>query len=136
MVDDNLIIKNSGVPHIPYHIIDDKGNVIADLFHNIESMSYARLFKNAPRMHKILWDVLENYSDSINNNSVSIKDLKILKDISELQLEILEPIDGRTETSWQDEILERLEKEKLGEIFNSVSQSEKDLSKKKSNKKD
>ena len=95
MVEDDLIIKNSGVPHLPFHIIDDKGNVIADLFHNIQSVSYARLFKNAPRMHKILWDVLENYSVSINDNSISDKDLKILKDISELQVELLEPINNR-----------------------------------------
>ena len=43
-------------------------------------------------MHKILWDVLENYSVSINNNSLTDNDLKILKDISELQTSLLEPI--------------------------------------------
>jgi len=43
-------------------------------------------------MHKILWDVLENYSVSINNNSLTDNDLKILKDISELQISLLEPI--------------------------------------------
>tara|TARA_R110000782_G_scaffold177879_2_gene268780 strand:+ start:262 stop:687 length:426 start_codon:yes stop_codon:yes gene_type:complete len=117
MVEDDLIIKNSGVPHLPFHIIDDKGNVIADLFHNIQSVSYARLFKNAPRMHKILWDVLENYSVSINDNSISDKDLKILKDISELQVELLEPINNRNETSWQDEVFEKNKDEPLPEVF-------------------
>jgi hypothetical protein len=92
MVEDNLLIQSSGVPHLPFHIKDEKGHVIADLLHNINSVSYARLFKNAPLMHKILWDVLENYSVSINNNSLTDNDLKILKDISELQISLLEPI--------------------------------------------
>jgi hypothetical protein len=116
MVEDDLIIKNSGVPHLPFHIIDEKGNVIADLFHNVQSVSYARLFKNAPRMHKILWDVLENYSCSINDNSISDKDLKILKDISELQVELLEPIDNRTELTWQDEVFEKHKDEPLADL--------------------
>jgi len=134
MVEDDLIIKNSGVPHLPFHIIDEKGNVIADLFHNVQSVSYARLFKNAPRMHRILWDVLENYSASINDNSISDKDLKILKDISELQVELLEPIDNRTELTWQDEVYEKLKDEPLPEPFNPNPNSEKYFGKK-SNKK-
>jgi len=117
MVEDNLIIKKSGVPHLPFNIIDENGNVIADLFHNLQSVSYARLFKNAPRMHKILWDVLANYSVSINDNTISDKDLKILKDISELQVELLEPIGARTETTLQDEVLEKNIDEPLARIF-------------------
>tara|TARA_Y100000389_G_C17419718_1_gene495985 strand:+ start:305 stop:703 length:399 start_codon:yes stop_codon:yes gene_type:complete len=123
MVEDDLIIKNSGVPHIPHHIIDEKGNVVADIFHNIDSQSYARLFKNAPRMQKILWDVLENYSVSINDNNISDKDLKILKDISELQVELLEPIDNRTETTWQDEVFEKNKDESLPEVFLDPNQT-------------
>ena len=123
MVEDVLIIKNSGVPHLPFHIVDGKGNVIADIFHNIQSVTYARLFKNAPRMHQILWDVLENYSVSINDNSISDKDLKILKDISELQVELLEPIDNRTETTWQDEVFEKHKKEPLPEVFIDPNQT-------------
>lgn len=123
MVEDDLIIKNSGVPHLPFHIIDEKGNVIADIFHNIQSVTYARLFKNAPRMHQILWDVLENYSVSINNNSISDKDLKILKDISELQVELLEPIDNRTEITWQDEVFEKHKDEPISEVFSPNPQS-------------
>ena len=123
MVEDDLIIKNSGVPHLPFHIIDKKGNVIADIFHNIQSVTYARLFKNAPRMHQILWDVLENYSVSINDNSISDKDLKILKDISELQVELLEPIDNRTEITWQDEVFEKHKNEPLPEVFIDPNQT-------------
>ena len=123
MVEDDLIIKNSGVPHLPFHIVDDKGNVIADIFHNIQSVTYARLFKNAPRMHQILWDVLENYSVSINDNSISDKDLKILKDISELQVELLEPIDNRTEITWQDEVFEKHKNEPLPEVFIDPNQT-------------
>jgi len=134
MIKDNLIIKHSGVPHLPFHIIDEQGNVIADLFHNIESVSYARLFKNAPRMHKILWDVLENYSVSINNNGLSDKDLKILKDITELQVELLEPIDIRTPTTWQDEVYEKHKDEPLSEPFNPNPQSEKYFGEKKDKK--
>ncbi len=117
MVEDDLIIKNSGVPHIPHHIIDEKGNVVADIFHNIDSQYYARLFKNAPRMQKILWNVLENYSVSINDNNISDKDLKILKDISELQVELLEPIENRTETTWQDEVFEKYKEDIVSELF-------------------
>lgn len=123
MVEDDLIIKNSGIPHLPFHIIDEKGNVIADLFHNVQSVSYARLFKNAPRMHKILLDVLENYSVSINDNSIFDKDLKILKDISELQVELLEPIDNRTELTWQDEVFEKHKNEQLPEVFIDPNQT-------------
>jgi len=123
MVEDDLIIKNSGVPHLPFHIVDSKGNVIADIFHNIQSVTYARLFKNAPRMHQILWDVLENYSVSINDNSISDKDLKILKDISELQVELLEPIDNRTEITWQDEVFEKHKNEPLPEVFIDPNQT-------------
>lgn len=117
MIKDNLTIKNSGVPHQPQHIIDEDGNVIASLYHNLKSELYARLFKNAPRMNKILWDVLENYSASINDDNVSDKDLKILKDISQLQVELLEPIDNRTETTWQDEVFEKHKGESLSEPF-------------------
>lgn len=116
MVEDNLIIKNSGVPHLPYHIIDSKGNVIADLFLSMEADKYARLFKNAPRMHQILWDVLKNYSVSINDNSISDKDLQILKDIAELQSDLLEPINMRTETTWQDEVFEKDKQDIVSEI--------------------
>ena len=123
MVEDNLKIKSSGIPHLPFHIIDENGNVIADLFHNIDSVTYARLFKNASRMNKILWDVLENYSVSINDNSVTDRDLKILKDISELQLELSEPIDNRNETSWQDEVFEKHKDEPLPEVFLDPNQT-------------
>ena len=123
MVEDNLKIKSSGVPHLPFHIIDDKGNVIADLFHNIDSLTYARLFKNASRMNKILWDVLENYSVWINSNTVTDRDLKILKDISELQLELSEPIDNRNETSWQDEVFEKHKDEPLPQVFLDPNQT-------------
>jgi hypothetical protein len=124
MVEDNLIIKNTDIPHIPHHIIDDKGNVIADLFHNTDSQSYARLFKNAPRMEKILWDVLENYSVCINNNRATDKDLKILKDISELQVDLLEPIDNRTEYTWQDEVFEKNKDEPLPKVFLDPNQTD------------
>ena len=123
MVEDNLKIKSSGIPHLPFHIIDENGNVIADLFHNIDSVTYARLFKNASRMNKILWDVLENYSVSINSNTVTDRDLKILKDISELQLELSEPIDNRNETSWQDEVFEKHKDEPLPEVFLDPNQT-------------
>lgn len=123
MVEDNLKIKSSGIPHLPFHIIDENGNVIADLFHNIDSLTYARLFKNASRMNKILWDVLENYSVSINSNTVTDRDLKILKDISELQLELSEPIDNRNETSWQDEVFEKHKDEPLPEVFLDPNQT-------------
>ena len=135
MVKDDLIIKNSGVPHLPFHIVDEKGNVIADLFHNIQSVTYARLFKNAPRMHKILWDVLENYSVSINDNSISDKDLNILKDISELQVELLEPIDNRTELTWQDEVFEKHKDEPISEVFSPNPQSKEYFGDKKNNEK-
>lgn len=123
MVEDNLKIKSSGIPHLPFHIIDENGNVIADLFHNIDSVTYARLFKNASRMNKILWDVLENYSVSINSNTVTDRDLKILKDISEVQLELTEPIDNRNETSWQDEVFEKHKDEPLPEVFLDPNQT-------------
>ena len=123
MVEDNLKIKSSGIPHLPFHIIDENGNVIADLFHNIDSLTYARLFKNASRMNKILWDVLENYSVSINSNTVTERDLKILKDISEIQLELSEPIDNRNETSWQDEVFEKHKDEPLPEVFLDPNQT-------------
>jgi hypothetical protein len=123
MVEDNLKIKSSGIPHLPFHIIDENGNVIADLFHNIDSVTYARLFKNASRMNKILWDVLENYSVSIKSNTVTERDLKILKDISEIQLELTEPIDNRNETSWQDEVFEKHKDEPLPEVFLDPNQT-------------
>lgn len=123
MVEDNLKIKSSGIPHLPFHIIDENGNVIADLFHNIDSVTYARLFKNASRMNKILWDVLENYSVSIKSNTVTERDLKILKDISEVQLELTEPIDNRNETSWQDEVFEKHKDEPLPEVFLDPNQT-------------
>tara|TARA_R110000824_G_scaffold6362_1_gene29481 strand:+ start:2012 stop:2437 length:426 start_codon:yes stop_codon:yes gene_type:complete len=122
MVEDNLKIKSSGIPHLPFHIIDENGNVIADLFHNIDSVTYARLFKNASRMNKILWDVLENYSVSINDNSVTDRDLKILKDISELQLELSEPIENRIE-QWKDEVFEKHKDEPLPEVFLDPNQT-------------
>ena len=122
MVEDNLKIKSSGIPHLPFHIIDENGNVIADLFHNIDSVTYARLFKNASRMNKILWDVLENYSVSINDNSVTDRDLKILKDISELQLELSEPIEDRIE-QWKDEVFEKHKDEPLPQVFLDPNQT-------------
>jgi len=117
MVDNDLIIKNSSVPHIPFHIIDSKGNVIADIFHNIESEKYARLFQYAPRMYDILWNVLQNYSVSINDNSISDKDLDVLKDILEVQAELLESVIKRNETTWQDEVFEKHKDEPLSEPF-------------------
>jgi len=117
MVENDLIIKNSSVPHIPFHIIDGKGNVIADLFQNIESEKYARLFQNAPRMYNILWNVLQNYSVSINDNSIPDKDLDVLKDILELQAELLESTIKRNETTWQDEVFEKHKDEPLSEPF-------------------
>ena len=122
MVEDNLKIKSSGIPHLPFHIIDENGNVIADLFHNIDSVTYARLFKNASRMNKILWDVLENYSVSINDNSVTDRDLKILKDISELQLELSEPIEDRIE-QWKDEVFEKHKDKPLPQGFLDPNQT-------------
>lgn len=123
MVDNDLIIKNSSVPHIPFHIIDSKGNVIADLFQNIESEKYARLFKNAPRMYDILWNVLQNYKVSLNDNSISDKDLKILTDISELQVELIESVTKRTETTWQDEVFEKHKDEPLAKVFIDPNQT-------------
>jgi len=117
MIKDNLIIKDSGIPHQPYNLIDSDGNVISTLFHNLQSPLYARLFKVAPRMQQILWDVLENYSESINENKVTDKDLKILKHIAEIQVELLEPIDSRTETTWQDEVFEKHKDEPLADVF-------------------
>ena len=117
MVDNDLIIKNSSVPHIPFHIIDSKGNVIADIFHNIESEKYARLFQYAPRMYDILWNVLQNYSVSINDNSISDKDLDVLKDILEVQADLLESVIKRNETTWQDEVFEKHKDEPLSEPF-------------------
>jgi len=117
MIKDNLTIKDSGIPHQPHHIVDADGNVIASLYHNFQSPLYARMFKIAPRMQKILFDVLENYSISINENNVTDKDLKILKDIAEIQAELLEPIDSRTETTWQDEVFEKNKDEPLADAF-------------------
>ena len=93
------------------------GNVIASLYHNFQSPLYARMFRVAPRMQKILFDVLENYSISIKEDNVTDKDLKILKDIAEIQVELLEPIDSRTETTWQDEVFEKNKDEPLADAF-------------------
>ena len=75
-------------------------------------------------MEKILWDVLENYSVCINNNRATDKDLKILKDISELQVDLLEPIDNRTEYTWQDEVFEKHKDEPLPKVFLDPNQTD------------
>ena len=50
----------------------------------------------------------------LDNN---ISHLKILKDIAEIQVELLEPIDSRTETTWQDEVFEKNKDEPLADAF-------------------
>ena len=83
MVEDNLIVKESGVPHAPFHIVDDNDNVIATIHHNFKSEDYARIFKLAPRMHGLLWRFLEYFS-----KEETIIDTEILKAIAEVQIEL------------------------------------------------
>lgn len=79
----NLEIADTNLPHIPFHLIDDKKNVVATIYHNEEDKMYAKLFKNAPKMHEIILKVLENYAKSPLNDT--ILDLEMLKEITDVQ---------------------------------------------------
>jgi hypothetical protein len=120
MVEDNLIVKESGVPHAPFHIIDENDNVIATIHHNFKSEDYARIFKLAPRIHGLLWKFLEYFS-----KKETIIDTEILKAIAEVQIELFgkEPIAKKTPKPWQDEIYEKHKDEPLPEVFLDPNQT-------------
>lgn len=120
MVEDNLIVKESGVPHAPFHIVDENDNVIATIHHNFKSEDYASIFKLAPRMHGLLWKFLEYFS-----KEETIIDTEILKAISEVQIELFgkKAIDTRTSTTWQDEIYEKHKDEPLPDVFLDPNQT-------------
>lgn len=120
MVEDNLIVKESGVPHAPFHIVDENDNVIATIHHNFKSEDYARIFKQAPRMHGLLWKFLEYFS-----KEETIIDTEILKAIAEVQIELFgkKNTDVRTSTTWQDEIYEKHKDEPLPEVFLDPNQT-------------
>ena len=120
MVEDNLIVKESGVPHAPFHIVDENDNVIATIHHNFKSEDYARIFKQAPRMHGLLWKFLDYFS-----KEETIIDTEILKAIAEVQIELFgkKNTDVRTSTTWQDEIYEKHKDEPLPEVFLDPNQT-------------
>ena len=120
MVEDNLIVKQSGVPHAPFHIVDENDNVIATIHHNFKSEDYARIFKLAPRMHGLLWRFLEYFS-----KKETIIDTEILKAIAEVQIELFgkEPIAKKPPKTWQDEIYEKHKDEPLPEVFLDPNQT-------------
>lgn len=84
----NLEIADTNLPHIPFHLIDDKKNVVATIYHNEEDKMYAKLFKNAPKMHEIILKVLENYA---KGHYDTILDLGMLKEITDLQKDLYSP---------------------------------------------
>jgi len=120
----NLQIQETNLPHKPYFLKDENDNVIATLYHNtsVNALEYARLFKNAPKMEKVLWKMMEYFSKPDN-----VVDVNLLNDITSIQIELTEPIEtekpthwkDRTETTWQDEVYERevLKNEPLAKIF-------------------
>jgi len=120
MVEDNLIVKESGVPHAPFHIVDENDNVIATIHHNFKSEDYARIFKQAPRMHGLLWKFLEYFS-----KEETIIDTEILKAIAEVQIELFgkKNTNVRTSTTRQDEIYEKHKDEPLPEVFLDPNQT-------------
>lgn len=120
MVEDNLIVKESGVPHAPFHIVDENDNVIATIHHNFKSEDYARIFKLAPRMHGLLWRFLEYFS-----KKETIIDTDILKAIAEVQIDLFgkEPIAKKPPKTWQDEIYEKHKDEPLPEVFLDPNQT-------------
>ena len=84
----NLEIADTNLPHIPFHLIDDKKNVVATIYHNEEDKMYAKLFKNAPKMHEIILKVLETYA---KGHYDTILDLGMLKEITDLQKDLYSP---------------------------------------------
>lgn len=109
-----LEIQETNLPHQPCFIKDDSGNVIATIYHNdkIHPLQYAKLFRNAPKMEKVLWKVLEYFSKCEDNI-----DLDILRDISEIQVELTEPIPSDKPRHWHDEIMEKHKNDTLAKIF-------------------
>ena len=110
----NLQIQETRLPHKPYFLKDENDNVIATIYHNdyINAVEYARLFKNAPKMEKVLWKMMEYFSKP--ENAV---DVNILNDIANIQIELTEPIVTEKPTHWKDEVIEKYKNEPLAKIF-------------------
>ena len=109
-----LEIQETKLPHKPYFLKDENDNVIATIYHNdyINAVEYARLFKNAPKMEKVLWKMMEYFSKP--ENAV---DVNILNDIANIQIELTEPIVTEKPTHWKDEVIEKYKNEPLAKIF-------------------
>lgn len=113
-MESNLEIQETKLPHQPYFIKDENDNVVATIYHNdyIHAVEYARLFKNAPKMKKVLWKIMEYFSKP--ENAV---DVNIVIDIANIQTELTEPIETEKPKHWQDQIFEKYENEALAKIF-------------------
>ena len=114
MKDNSLKINETKLPHQPYFISDENDNVVATIHHNdyIHAIEYARLFKNAPKMEKVLWKMLEYFSKPEN-----VVDVDILNDVANIQIELSQPIETEKPTHWKDEVMEKGKNESLDKIF-------------------
>ena len=110
----NLEIQETKLPHQPYFLKDENDNVVATIHHNdyIQAIEYARLFKNAPKMEKVLWKMLEYFSKPEN-----VVDVDILNDVANIQIELTQPIETQKPTHWKDGVIENLKNEPLDKIF-------------------
>lgn len=70
MTSKELIIRESGVPHSPYHLVDENENFIATIHLSENSKEYAVLFSQSKKMGELLLKVLEENS---NHDVVSLE---------------------------------------------------------------
>lgn len=109
----DLIIRESKIPHAPYHIIDSQNNFIATIHQDKEDKLHALLFKNSPVMEELLWNVL---NECCNGDKVFTLSIELMSKITSVLNDICTHREEELK-DWKDIIYEKFKDEPLPDSF-------------------
>ena len=73
-------LRKSNIPHQPYHIIDDFGEMVCTVFQSKRDYETALDIQNIPRYRELLNVIVENYDrrdDKLINLALEIQNSKL-----------------------------------------------------------
>lgn len=73
-------LRKSNIPHQPYHIIDDFGEMVCTVFQSKRDYENALDIQNIPRYRELLNVIVENYDrrdDKLINLALEIQNSKL-----------------------------------------------------------
>ena len=113
-MDSKLKVKELGLPHAPYSMVDSKGHHVATLYHHKYSHKFAELFASISDIENLLWSILEEVENKDVNSTVSIE---LMSEITRLLLKF--NADENTPKDWKDVIFEKTKHIKNKGILNN-----------------